>query len=65
MNGLLTGKRIVVTGAARGLGRSFAGAIAQVRSTAFGLTSVTHTPVAVSPVACASRSTPSRVPSTT
>lgn len=29
MNGLLTGKRIVVTGAARGLGRSFAGAIVQ------------------------------------
>ncbi|CAI0981767.1 SDR family oxidoreductase [Serratia quinivorans] len=28
MNGLLTGKRIVVTGAARGLGRSFAAAIA-------------------------------------
>lgn len=29
MNGLLTGKRIVVTGAARGLGRSFAAAVAQ------------------------------------
>lgn len=29
MNGLLTGKRIVVTGAARGLGRSFAAAISQ------------------------------------
>ncbi|WP_413504750.1 SDR family oxidoreductase [Serratia grimesii] len=28
MNGLLTGKRIVVTGAARGLGRSFAAAVA-------------------------------------
>ncbi|WP_431225132.1 SDR family oxidoreductase [Serratia sp. L9] len=29
MNGLLAGKRIVVTGAARGLGRSFAAAVAQ------------------------------------
>lgn len=29
MNGLLIGKRIVVTGAARGLGRSFAAAVAQ------------------------------------
>ncbi|HCT9097299.1 TPA: SDR family oxidoreductase [Serratia liquefaciens] len=29
MNGLLTGKRIVVTGAARGLGRSFAAAISE------------------------------------
>ncbi|RTF05874.1 short-chain dehydrogenase, partial [Serratia marcescens subsp. marcescens ATCC 13880] len=28
MNGLLNGKRIVVTGAARGLGYSFAAAIA-------------------------------------
>ncbi len=29
MSGLLAGKRIVVTGAARGLGRSFAAAVAQ------------------------------------
>lgn len=33
MNGLLTGKRIVVTGAARGLGRSFAAAVAEAGAT--------------------------------
>jgi NAD(P)-dependent dehydrogenase (short-subunit alcohol dehydrogenase family) len=33
VNGLLTGKRIVVTGAARGLGRSFAAAVAEAGAT--------------------------------